>query len=136
LMDHVNTSVDLTYLVCLERNPPIEEVISTGVVPKFVEFLLREDAPQLQVCYISCPDPPGRSADPHFVFELQFEAAWALTNVASGTSDHTKVVIDHGAVPIFVKLLGSPSDDVREQVQNSPSPLCLVLKHTEITLHG
>lgn len=26
------------------------------------------------------------------------------------------MVIDHGAVPIFVKLLGSPSDDVREQV--------------------
>ena len=26
------------------------------------------------------------------------------------------MVIDHGAVPIFVKLLSSPSDDVREQV--------------------
>ena len=26
------------------------------------------------------------------------------------------MVIDHGAVPIFVKLLASPSDDVREQV--------------------
>jgi hypothetical protein len=33
-----------------ERNPPIEEVIKTGVIPKFVEFLQRQEAPQLQVC--------------------------------------------------------------------------------------
>jgi hypothetical protein len=38
---------------CVERSPPIDEVIKAGVVPRFVEFLGRHDLPQLQVgtCY-------------------------------------------------------------------------------------
>ncbi|KAL3625991.1 hypothetical protein CASFOL_029540 [Castilleja foliolosa] len=74
------------------ENPPIKEVLQSGVVSRFIEFLGRDDYPQ-----------------------LQFEAAWALTNIASGASGNTEVVIAHGAIPRFVRLLGSPSDAVREE---------------------
>ena len=35
--------------------------------------------------------------------------------IASGTTQHTRYVIECGAIPIFVRILMSPSEEVREQ---------------------
>ncbi|KAK2411633.1 importin subunit alpha-2 [Trifolium repens] len=108
----------LQKLLSIEKSPLadklIETIIQPDVVPSSVEFLAMDHRPQ-----------------------LQWKAAWLLAYIASGTSKHTKAVIDHGAVPIFVKLLSSPSHHARENAAwalgniaaDSPSCRDLVLSH-------
>jgi len=79
-------------LLSIERSPPIAQVIASGVVPRLVQFLMVVDNPK-----------------------LQYEACWAITNIASGTSEQTQSLLQFGVVEIFVQLLSSPEEDIREQ---------------------
>ncbi|ESL07179.1 importin alpha [Trypanosoma rangeli SC58] len=79
-------------LLAVELNPPHDEVTQSGVIPYLVNLMDRFEAPQ-----------------------LQFEAAWALTNVAAGTSKSTNILVESGVVPRFVALLRSEHADCRDQ---------------------
>ncbi|XP_012217870.1 importin subunit alpha-1 [Linepithema humile] len=79
-------------LLSREKNPPINDMIEAGIVPCCIELL-----------------------DYDHNIPLQFEAAWVLTNIASGTSVQTQTVIKCGAVQKLVRLLKSESSNVAEQ---------------------
>ncbi|KAJ7427659.1 Importin subunit alpha-4 [Willisornis vidua] len=63
-------------LLSSDRNPPIDDLIKSGILPILVKCLERDDNPS-----------------------LQFEAAWALTNIASGTSAQTQAVVQSSDGP-------------------------------------
>jgi len=88
----ISGTIGIRRLLSIQINPPIDDVINSGVIPYLVQFLGREDDPK-----------------------LQFEAAWALTNVASGTTQQTLAIISANAIPAFVNQLRSPEVSVREQ---------------------
>lgn len=68
-----------------------QEIIDMNLVPPMIELLT----------YASTPS-------------LQFQAAWALTNITSGSHQHAEVVCQNGAVNLFTHLLHSPHREIQE----------------------
>jgi hypothetical protein len=77
-------------MTSVEPNPPITQLVQCGVLPYLVRFL-------------------GYDTD----FMVQFETAWAITNVAA--TEYTAQVVEAGATPGLIRLLESPAAIVREQ---------------------
>ena len=75
-----------------EFDPPVQKIIDSGVIPVLISLIKRFDYP-----------------------DLQYEAAWALSNIASGEQQYTKVLIDHGIVPSAIELLDHPQAHINEQ---------------------
>ncbi|GAB5356500.1 hypothetical protein AAMO2058_000295300 [Amorphochlora amoebiformis] len=83
--------VAIRKILSVERSPPIQAVLNTGIASTLISLL--------------------RSPDE----KTQFEACWALTNIASGTQDQTSAIVKMGAIREFIRLLDSPNAEVKEQ---------------------
>lgn len=86
-------TVHFRKLLSSPHHPPIDAVIDTGVVPRWVEFLVTR-------------------RDDHM---LLHETLWCLTNICSGTPQQTKIVIQCGAVPHLIDLMLHDSHEIRQQ---------------------
>jgi importin subunit alpha-1 len=84
--------MQLRRALSIDVDPPVSQVVGLGGVPLLVQML---------------GDPSDQN--------MQFEAAWALTNIVADTQQHTEVVVQAGAVPHFVAMLHSPNRASREQ---------------------
>ena len=85
-------TIALRKILSVDRNPPIAEVLNAGVLPRLKELLADKTRPNIQL-----------------------EACWALTNIASGSPDQTQAVVESGVVPLFVELLASCDSTLQEQ---------------------
>jgi importin subunit alpha-6/7 len=72
--------------------PPIQEVIDQGVVPELLDFVKEHEYPQLQM-----------------------EAAWALVKIVPESTVQRQILIERGAVPLFVELLKVSNIRIVEQ---------------------
>lgn len=78
----LNATAQIRQLLSVQPDPPIGEIIQSGIVRQLVHFLEDTRYP-----------------------ELHLEAAYILARISSGNSARTQVVIEAGAIPVLIRLL-------------------------------
>jgi hypothetical protein len=73
------------------QNVPVNEIVQEGLVQALVQGLSVDDT------------------------KVQYECAWALTNVVSGDSDHTQIAVKCGATQAFIKAAYTADAALAEQ---------------------
>jgi len=84
--------IGIRKLLSIANNPPIQQVVDSGIVPKILSFMSLSESPA-----------------------FQFEAAWTITNICSGTSEHVQEIVQLGGLDATINLLSSTSTEVLEQ---------------------
>ncbi|KAI4293013.1 importin subunit alpha-6/7 [Pancytospora philotis] len=87
----------------VEENPPIQAVIDSGVVPRIVQLL------------DTAAYAGFRDAVPAIINKTKIEAAWVVTNIASGTTEQTNYLADQQAIPSLIAMLNDEDHGIVDQ---------------------
>lgn len=74
--------IGLRKIVSTDKNPPIQRIVDAQLVPVLIKLMDQSECMQLQL-----------------------EATWVLTNVASGESLQCQSIIDKGGLEVLIKIL-------------------------------
>lgn len=69
----------------------IQEIIDANIVPRIIQLLECKEMPQ-----------------------MQYEAAWCVTNIAIGTQSQVQCLVDKGAVAKLFNLMSTANDQLKE----------------------
>ncbi|KAF9763780.1 Importin subunit alpha-2 [Nosema granulosis] len=92
-------------LLSVEGNPPVQAVIDSGCLVRFVEIMSKEYLYQFRTSELS----------DDIIDKIRVESAWVLTNIAAGTTEQTKAVIQAGALDKLISMLYEPNEVVVDQ---------------------
>ena len=88
-----NVTEMIRRIISLSDNPPVDELISTGLVPHIIKLIEYE----------------------YFQYEkLMNESAWILANIASAKSDNVNYLIQNGVAQKALNLLDHESEEVKD----------------------
>ena len=99
------TTQRIRQIVSIEGIAHIEKLIRSGAVPYLMELL---DTKEIEKYYTINEQNHCRSKtsiSKHQLFQLQANACWIITNIAGGTSEHARYVVELGCVPLFTTLI-------------------------------
>ncbi|ETO18960.1 hypothetical protein RFI_18281 [Reticulomyxa filosa] len=85
-------------LVSAEVVPPMEEMLASGVVPILIDMISNK--------FDYSTDTTDKALEDDIKGKLQFQASWALSDMAGGDEeDHKKELVDMGYIEGFMSLL-------------------------------
>ena len=86
------------------NNPPIKQLIDTGIIPKLIQLAQDHEHPQ-----------------------LQYESLWILLNIASGPPEAVAYLFRNNAHSCFISLLKSSQFyEIKEQAMYVQKCLCFI----------